>query len=449
MMNWAVDHRINHGRGARLRESALLLPALILLICVALTALLAETTGYTTIGAIAWGALFGMVLAYVVGLITRRVTLSRTAAHSWERHLFDILLNSIPDAIYFKDSESRFIRTSKAMLWKHAMNSEEELLGKTDFDIFSEQHARQAFEDEQKIIATGNPLIGVEEMETWADGRITWASTSKLPLRDQQGKIIGTFGISRDITERKNAEQALERRTEELAEANARLQEFAYIASHDLQEPLRMVASYVKLLEKRYRGQLDQEADEFIAYAVDGANRMQALIQGLLEYSRVGTEGKPLTPIALEHVLAHTLKNLEIPIHDSEALITHDALPIVMGDELQLEQLLQNLISNALKFKRADTPPCIHISACLEGDHCLISVQDNGIGFDMKYKDRIFAMFQRLHARSEYTGTGIGLAVCRRIVERHNGNIWAESVVGSGTTFYFTLTLAQGGSTND
>ena len=251
--------------------------------------------------------------------------------------------------------------------------------------------------------------------------------------------------VSRDmlineVNERKRIDKALREHTEALERSNRELEQFAYVASHDLQEPLRMVASYTQLLAKRYKGRLDSDADEFIAYAVDGATRMQVLINDLLAYSRVGTRGKNFEPTACETILEKTLDNLQKVIEDSEAKVTHDLLPTVMGDDIQLGQLFQNLITNAIKFQ-GDEVPQIHISAVPNEDKWIFSVQDNGIGIDPEYNERIFVIFQRLYGREEYPGTGIGLAICKKIVERHGGNIWVESEPEKGSRFYFTIPM--------
>jgi light-regulated signal transduction histidine kinase (bacteriophytochrome) len=241
-----------------------------------------------------------------------------------------------------------------------------------------------------------------------------------------------------EIAERKRTEEMLARYAEELKRSNTELEQFAYIASHDLQEPLRMVTSYLKLLERRYKGQLDSDADDFIYYAVDGASRMQSLIEGLLAYSRVSTRGGEFEAVRCEEVFDQALRNLVIAVEDSGAEVTHDPLPEVSADELQLGQLFQNLIGNAIKFHGAD-PPRIHVTA-EEGDgEWVFSVSDNGIGFDPEQAERAFAIFQRLHHEEKYSGSGIGLALCKRIVERHGGRIWAESQPGGGSVFYFAL----------
>jgi PAS domain S-box-containing protein len=257
------------------------------------------------------------------------------------------------------------------------------------------------------------------------------------PLESAEG-ILVTAAI-RDITTRKKAEANLLNKVEELNRSNEELGQFAYIASHDLQEPLRMVASYTQLLSRRYKGKLDADADEFIAFAVDGASRMQRLIQDLLAYSRVGTKGKDLLDTSGEEALQQALINLRGAIEEKGALVTHDPLPTVLADEVQLVQLFQNLVGNAIKYQRPGIPK-VHISAARNGGNkWTFSVKDNGLGIDPQYFEKIFGMFQRLHKREEFAGTGIGLAICKKIVERHNSSISVESQPGQGSTFRFAL----------
>ncbi|HWQ70507.1 MAG TPA: ATP-binding protein [Patescibacteria group bacterium] len=244
--------------------------------------------------------------------------------------------------------------------------------------------------------------------------------------------------LKKEEEDLRQANSELEKYTKELKRSNAELEQFAYVASHDLQEPLRMVASFTQLLQRRYKDKLDADAHEFIAYAVEGANRMQRLINDLLSYSRIHTRGKPFEEVDCEEILGQARANLQLAIEKSGTMVTNDPLPVVMGDTSQLMRLLQNLIDNAIKFAWQEAPR-VHISAEKKDTEWLFSVRDNGIGIDPQYYERIFVIFQRLHGREEYPGTGIGLAICRRIVERHGGRIWVESAPGKGSIFSFTL----------
>lgn len=270
------------------------------------------------------------------------------------------------------------------------------------------------------------------------------AAFSSRTVDDDAMSVLGTAAdaIVHGL-ERRRAREVLARRAQELARSNQELELFAYVASHDLQEPLRMVSSYTQLLARRYRGKLAADADEFIGFVVDGVNRMQQLILDLLDYSRVSTQDKSFSSVACEQVLRAVLRVLAPSIQESGALVTSDALPVVQGDELQLGQLLQNLLSNALKFREPGRPPRVHVSARRVGGSWVFSVQDNGIGIESAYLQRIFVLFQRLHSRADFPGTGIGLALCRKIVERHDGRIWVESTPGQGSTFSFTLPAAS------
>lgn len=295
-----------------------------------------------------------------------------------------------------------------------------------------------------------------------------WLKAKELDARSGQltffvGVIFTLFAfylvyctVQQETRDRKHAEASLrqlneqleakvQERTSELKEANTNLlhsnrelEQFAYVASHDLQEPLRAVNSYAQLIVRKYQGNLDAKADKYLAYIMDGATRMQQLIDDLLSFSRVGTRGKFLEPTDGEAVLSQVLDNLQIAIAENHAVVTHDPLPTIMGDEIQLIQLLQNLIGNAIKFRR-EQPPNVHVSAEPRENEWIFSVRDNGIGMEPEYFDRIFMIFQRLHSRSEYPGTGIGLAICKKIVERHGGRIWLESTPGVSTTFFFTI----------
>jgi signal transduction histidine kinase len=260
-----------------------------------------------------------------------------------------------------------------------------------------------------------------------------------IALAAHAGKAIDQTLLLQQV---KKGESQLRELNEELIRSNADLQQFAYVASHDLQEPLRMVASYTQLLAKRYKGKLDADADEFIGYAVNGATRMQRLINDLLAYSRVTSQGKAFEEVDCNLILDDVLSTLRLAIEENHAVVTHDTLPDVTADSGQLGQIFQNLVSNAIKFHGTE-PPRVHVSAVRRGKEWVFSVRDNGIGVDPQFADRIFVIFQRLHDREEYPGTGIGLALCKKIVERHGGHIWVESQSGRGATFYFTIPIEQ------
>jgi signal transduction histidine kinase len=237
---------------------------------------------------------------------------------------------------------------------------------------------------------------------------------------------------------RKLAEQALAEKAQDLQRSNSDLEQFAYVASHDLQEPLRMISSYAQLLAKRYKGKMDGDADDYFGFMVDGANRMQALIADLLVYARVDSRAKEKQPTDCNAVLDRVRRDLTMAIQESGAIVTIDPLPTIEADETQLAQLFQNLVGNAIKFRNGNAPE-VRVSFEAQANDWLFAVKDNGIGIDPQFRERVFAIFQRLHTQADYSGTGIGLAVCKKIVERHGGKIWLESEVGKGTTFLFTV----------
>ncbi len=343
------------------------------------------------------------------------------------------LIHSSLNMIIAVDKDRKIIEFNQAAQDKFGY-SREEVLGKNVGMLYSNPDEGLSV---YKITEKTGKLTG-EIINKRKNGGTFPAFITASILHDTEGNFIGVMGISRDITEKKQVEEALRNYATELERSNQELRQFAYVASHDLREPLRMVSSYVQLLERRYKGKLDADADDFISYAVDGVTRMQNLIDDLMVYSRVNTRGKEFAPTDCNAVLEHTLADLQLTIEDSAAVVTRDTLPTVMVDDSQLGQLFQNLISNAIKF-RGETPPFIHISAVQQEREWLFSVSDNGIGIDPGDNDRIFVIFQRLHSREKYPGTGIGLAICKKIVERHGGRIWIESQPGDGSTFYFTI----------
>jgi len=254
--------------------------------------------------------------------------------------------------------------------------------------------------------------------------------------------VLTAMSLAAVVAERRREHAVLELQAAELARSNAELEQFAHVASHDLQEPLRTVTNFVQLLARRYRGRLDADADEFVQYIVDGTTRMARLIEDLLDFSRAGTSDRPMRPIDTGDSVAAAVANLDLSIRGSGAVVHHDGLPTVNGDPTQLTQLFQNLIGNAIKFRGPD-PPEVRVSAALRGRDWVFSVRDNGIGIEPQYAQRIFVIFQRLHGRTEYPGTGIGLSICQRIVARHGGHIWVESEPGRGSSFYFTLPAGE------
>ena len=469
------------------------------------------------------------------------------------------LVENIPQKILMKDRNYRWISINENLARDFGFRPEE-VVGKMDTDLFPPELAAKYHADDVRIMETGQS----EELEEryFQEGRETWVNTIKTPVRGKNGEIVGVLGIFWDISERKQAEDALciknqvfedsiasqsvadkngvithvnpaflhmwgyaakenaigksvasffanpadatpvlealaardawegeflARRTngstffsrgyatslrnqageltgyqstnldvtpireaerqlkalnESLARSNQELEQFAYVASHDLQEPLRMVSSYTQLLAQRYKDKLDQDAKDFIAYAVDGANRMQQLIQDLLEYSRVTTRGRPPERFDAHEVLGEAVKNLQAAIHETGALVSSDELPMLRGDHTQIAQVFQNLIGNSIKFHKPDEPPRVHLSAerkAEQPESWTFKVRDNGIGIEPRHFERLFTIFQRLHGKQEYPGNGIGLALCKRIIERHGGRIWVESEPGKGTNFFFTL----------
>jgi PAS domain S-box-containing protein len=388
------------------------------------------------------GTLFGILVVASAGWSTARDTAKREVAEA----KFRGLLEAAPDGMVVVNQGGEIVLLN-AQAEKHFGYSRDELLGQKVKRIIPEGFAERLIADETRSaaealaqqIGTGIELYGQRK-----DGSRFPIEMMLSPLESPEGMLV-TAAI-RDITTRREAEAHLAQKAEELRRSNEELEQFAYVASHDLQEPLRMVASYTQLLSKRYKGRLDSDADEFIAFAVDGASRMQRLIQDLLAYSRVGKRGGELVDVSSEEALQQAVTNLRGAIEDSGAHVTHDPLPRVMADDVQLTQLLQNLVGNAIKYQKPGVP-LVHISAAPDGEGMwLFSIRDNGLGIDPKFFERIFGMFQRLHKREEYAGTGMGLAICKKIVERHGGKIWVESEPGAGSTFRFTLAASDAAS---
>ncbi len=299
-----------------------------------------------------------------------------------------------------------------------------------------------AFCTNDKLVSPEGEPTGIYEWEFQNTVNGRWYDIRDRAIRWVDGRLV-RLEIAVDITERKKMEETLRKQKAELERSNAELEQFAYAASHDLQAPLRMVTGYLRLLARRYSDKLDKKADGFIGYAVEGAQRMQELIGDLMEYSRVGSQEKTFATVDCEKILSATIANLKASIEESSATVTHDPLPAVTADAPQLERLFMNLVGNAIKYRGVE-PPRVHVSARQDPNGWLFSVTDNGIGIDPKYSERVFEVFQRLHPSTEYSGTGIGLAISKKIVECHGGRIWVESQPGKGSTFYFTIPADRG-----
>ena len=361
-----------------------------------------------------------------------------------ELALRDRSINSATNGILIADARRPDVPTvyCNAAFEKITGYAKEEVVGRNCRFLQGQDHDQPDLDAIRQAIRDGTE--GQAELRNYRkDGTVFWNEFYIAPVRDSQGTLTHFIGVQTDITRRKNQEAELARKTEALAQSNAELQQFAYVASHDLQEPLRMVASYTQLLRKRYQGKLDADADEFIEYAVNGADRMQRLIRDLLEYSRVGSENTSFEITECELIWQHVMSNLSASIRDHHATVTHDPLPTIYANPTLLTQVFQNLIGNALKF-HGSSPASIHVGATSLSDGWEFFIRDNGIGIPPDQRDRIFAVFQRLHGRSDYPGTGIGLAICKRIVEKHNGTIWVDSEPGKGSTFYFTVKTSRG-----
>ena len=405
--------------------------------------------------AVAVGLASGLLTVFIClsfGALSRRLlrqAAELTASMFEQKELLEVTLASIGDGVIATDTEGRvtyFNRVAETLTgWPPG-----EALGHPVDEILGFEHSTDGRRAENPAIIAIRERRPIEHsdgtMLIGRDGKRTHVDANGAPTFDSEGRLVGSVLVLHDVTERARAERQLRQRTDELARSNRDLEQFAYVASHDLQEPLRAVAGPLQLLQRRYEGKLDDRADEFIGHAVDGATRMQTLIDDLLSYSRVGRLEDPKQPISIEHALDLALKNLAVVLNETGAQVTHDPLPTVQGIPTQLTLLFQNLIGNAVKFRKEDRPVHVHIGAKPLGDEWRISVADNGIGIAEQYFERIFVIFQRLHTRREYPGTGLGLALCKRIVEHHGGRIWLESKPDEGTTFFFTLPRAAGAS---
>jgi len=355
---------------------------------------------------------------------------------------FRALLEFAPDAVVIVDRSARIVIVNRQAEEMFGYDREE-LLGKPIEALIPQRyhgahvHHRDQYIHDPRTRPMG---AGLELFARRKDGSEFQVEISLAPVSEGDDQLV--VSIVRDVTDRKAVEAQLRESAAELRQSNAELEQFAYVASHDLQEPLRMVASYTQLLSRRYKGKLDDDADEFIGYAVDGATRMQALINDLLTYARAGTRERPMVLTDVASIVDSVIADLTPSITEANATVTRSDLPTLVADPVQMTQLFQNLISNAIKF-RGDTPPAVRVTAERDKHQWRFGIEDNGIGIAQEYADRIFVIFRRLHSRDEYPGTGIGLSICKKIVERHGGRIWVESRPGDGSTFFFTLPAAE------
>lgn len=411
----------------------------------------------TWLAIIAGAVLTFAALIVAASMILRDIAARRRAeeALAGEHNLLSSIMDTMPNHVFLKDAKGRFILNNAAHRRYLGLSPQESIEGRTVADFFPESVAEKILEDDRGVIESGEPILNREQLIS-REGREDWLETSKVPLRDTDGRILGLVGISSDISQRKAAEEQLVRFAAQLERSNAELANFASVASHDLQEPLRKIQAFGDRLKVKCSEQLGEQGRDYLSRMQNAAERMQVLIQDLLKLSRVTSRAQPFESCDLNQILVGVLTDLEVAIENQQAVVAVSPLPTIDCDPLQLRQLFQNLISNALKFHTPDAKPLVEITCrtfdaadnALPGAKagepvCEITVRDHGIGFEQKFADQIFVVFQRLHNRTEYEGTGIGLAVCRKITDRHGGRIVAHSSPGDGATFIVTLPVKQ------
>jgi PAS domain S-box-containing protein len=368
----------------------------------------------------------------------------RTASLSQTNTLLQALMDYMPDHIYFKDTQGRFIRNSKSQAEMLGLSHPDQVVGKTDFDFFP--HAAKAYAEEQEVMRTGQPSVDFEEQVIWPDKRETWVSTTKVPLRNSEGQIIGIFGISRDITQRKQGEQAirqlninLTKQAAQLHSANKELEAFSYSISHDLRAPLRAINGYTRILVEDYSSALDEEGRRVCKVITTETLRMGKLIDDLLSFSRLSRKEIQPAKIDMKALAYSVFGELTTEEQRQRIDLKIGRLPQAKGDPALMHQVWLNLISNAIKFSSKKERAVIELGTKRSDDEIIYCVQDNGAGFDILYVDKLFGVFQRLHSEDEFEGTGVGLAIMKRIIQRHGGRVWAEGEVDKGATFYFAL----------
>ena len=421
----------------------------------ALTHLVGHATTFTIIA----GSVFTFIALLVACILILRDVAARHRAEealAAEHHLLLSIIDTIPDHVYVKDVEGNFVLDNVAHRDMYGPKTEGTTTGRTVFDYYSAEDAQRFDDDDHRVIETGEGIFNHEEARAQEDGSELWIQTTKVPLRDTDGSIIGLVGISADISDRKAAEAQLLRFASQLESSNSELQNFASVASHDLQEPLRKIQAFSDRLRVKCGASLSAQGLDYLERMQNAASRMQVLIQDLLKLSRITSRALPFEKCKLGEIVRAVLSDLEIVIEQKNAVVEVGELPTIEADPVQMRQLFQNLISNALKFQVSGDKPVVivegrvyqmkepRIASVAPGEEiCKIVVRDNGIGFDPKFAEQIFVVFQRLHTRNEYEGTGIGLAVCRKITDRHGGSIVAKSAEGQGAAFIVTLPVTQ------
>ena len=420
---------------------------------------MSASIGNTTIFAVALGSAITLtLLGLALAIILRDDTARRKAEEllAEERNLLRSLIDTIPEHIYIKDRRGRYVLDNVAHRKFLKVDDISEVIGKSVFYFFPQELATLYHSDDQTILQTGNPVINREEPAVTTEGKLLWLSTTKVPLRDINGAFIGLVCVSTDISERKIAEEKLRVFAAQLERSNNDLRDFASVASHDLQEPLRKIQTFSDRLRAKCFDSVGEQGRDYLDRVQNAAGRMQTLIQDLLILSHVSSKAQPFVEVDLAQIVKDVLSDLEIRIEQTGAKIEVGFLPKIEADPVQMRQLFQNLLTNGLKFHKPGQSPEIIISAKILSVHdyqlagaspgddvCQVMVKDNGIGFDEQYVEQIFAVFQRLHSKTEYEGTGIGLAVCRKIANRHGGSIVAKSAKGEGATFIVMLPVKQ------
>ncbi len=403
--------------------------------------------------AITWLALIAVGIVLLRDMAERRR--AQDAAEA-ERQLLRSVMDTIPDHIFVKDTEGRYTRTNAAHRKHLGVGDEKDVIGKTSHDFFPPAIASAYAEDDRALLLGARAMSSVEEKGSTQDGRAIWLETTKVLLRDAAGAAIGVVGVSSDITSRREKDEQLGHYAQALQRSNNELQNFASVASHDLQEPLRKVQAFGDRLRARNSKDLGDQGRDYLTRMLDAANRMQVLIHDLLQLTRVTTRALPFGRCKLDEAVRGVLADIEVMVSSKGAKVILTGLPTIEADATQMRQLFQNLIVNALKFQQPNTRPEVtvvgrtmkHLGGELPGiphgaEICEIRVQDNGIGFDAQFAEHIFSPFKRLHARTDYEGSGIGLSVCRKITDRHHGRIVAQSEAGRGATFVITLPIQQ------